>query len=41
MLNERVPYQPPTEAELQDLLHGTRGRPIVELIAQLEGKNNG
>ncbi|MBN9122819.1 MAG: hypothetical protein J0I06_27390 [Planctomycetes bacterium] len=36
LLNERVPYSPPTEEELHDLLHGPRGKPLGELIAELE-----
>jgi hypothetical protein len=31
-----VPYIPPTEEELQDLLHGPRGRSILEIIEELE-----
>lgn len=38
LLNERVPYVPPTEEELRDLLHGPRGKPLGELIAELERK---
>lgn len=36
LLSERVPYSPPTEEELRDLLHGPRGRPLDELITELE-----
>lgn len=36
LLNERVPYAPPTEEELRDLLHGTRGQPLAEVIDELE-----
>ncbi len=36
LLNERVPYTLPTEEELRDLLHGTRGQPLAEVIAELE-----
>jgi hypothetical protein len=36
LLNERVPYTPPTEEELRDLLHGPRGKPLSELITELE-----
>jgi hypothetical protein len=36
LLNERVPYTPPTEEELNDLLHGTRGQPLTEVIDELE-----
>ncbi|MBA4188674.1 MAG: hypothetical protein C0467_11805 [Planctomycetaceae bacterium] len=36
MLNQLEPYVPPTEEELHDMLHGPRGRPILEIIAELE-----
>lgn len=36
LLSDRVPYTPPTEEELRDLLHGPRGRPLTELIDELE-----
>ena len=36
LLVERVPYTPPTEEELRDLLHGPRGKPLAELITELE-----
>jgi hypothetical protein len=36
LLHERVPYIPPTEEELRDLLHGPRGKPLGELITELE-----
>lgn len=41
LLNERVPYTPPTEEELRDLLHGPRGTPLGELIAELEREGQG
>jgi hypothetical protein len=41
LLNERVPYTPPTEEELRDLLHGPRGRPLTELIDELEREEKG
>lgn len=41
LLAERVPYTPPTEEELRDLLHGPRGKPLVELIAELEREGEG
>lgn len=31
-----VPYVPPTEEELQDMLHGPRGQPLIEVIAEYE-----
>jgi hypothetical protein len=33
-----VPYVPPTEQELHDMLHGPRGQPLVEVIAEYEKK---
>ena len=39
LLCERVPYAPPSDEELRDLLHGPRGRPIKELLNELEGGN--
>lgn len=41
LLTERVPYTPPTEEELRDLLHGPRGKPLAELIAELEREGEG
>lgn len=41
LLNERVPYKPPTEEELQDLLNGPRGRPLCEVIDELERESKG
>jgi hypothetical protein len=41
LLNERVPYAPPTEEELRDLLHGTRGQPLTDVIAELEREGDG
>lgn len=41
MLAERVPYAPPTEDELRDLLHGPRGQPLAEVIVQLEREGEG
>ncbi|MBM3982828.1 MAG: hypothetical protein FJ304_21670 [Planctomycetes bacterium] len=32
LLCERVPYTPPTDEELHDLLHGPRGRPIRDIL---------
>ena len=36
LLRERVPYKSPTEAELKDMLEGPRGRPLGELLDELE-----
>jgi hypothetical protein len=41
LLNERVPYTPPSEDELRDLMHGPRGRPLTELIDELEREGEG
>jgi hypothetical protein len=38
MLEQLVPYTPPTEEELHDMLHGPRGRPILEIIDEYEAK---
>jgi hypothetical protein len=38
MLEQLDPYVPPTEEELQDMLHGPRGRPILDIIAEFEKK---
>jgi hypothetical protein len=34
----QVPYIPPTEEELHDMLHGPRGQPILEVIEEYEKK---
>ena len=36
LLNKEVPYIPPTEEELHDLLYGQRGRSIFEIVEELE-----
>jgi hypothetical protein len=41
LLTECVPYTPPGEDELRDLLHGPRGRPLLELIDELERESQG
>jgi hypothetical protein len=33
-----VPYTPPTEDELHDMLHGPRGQPLLEVIEEYEKK---
>ncbi|MDB5311771.1 MAG: hypothetical protein JWO38_5973 [Gemmataceae bacterium] len=33
-----VPYTPPTEEELYDMLHGPRGQPLLEVIEEYEKK---
>jgi hypothetical protein len=40
-LKQLEPYEPPTEEELQDLLHGPRGPAMLDLIAQLEREGDG
>ncbi|WP_439630257.1 hypothetical protein [Gemmata sp.] len=37
-LGSLVPYTPPTEEELQDMLHGPRGQPILQVIEEYERK---
>jgi hypothetical protein len=41
LLNKQFPYAPPNEAELNDLLHGPRGRSILEILEKLERKGGG
>jgi hypothetical protein len=33
-----VPYTPPSEEELRDMLHGPRGQPLLEVIEEYEKK---
>ena len=33
-----IPYVPPTEEELHDMLHGPRGQPLIEIIEEYEKK---
>ena len=33
-----VPYVPPTEEELHDMLYGPRGQPLTEVIEEYEKK---
>ena len=33
-----IPYTPPTDEELHDMMHGPRGRPILEVIEEYEKK---
>jgi len=37
-LGSLVPYTPPTDEELQDMLHGPRGQPLLEVIEEYEKK---
>jgi len=41
LLGQLVPYKPVTDEELHDMLHGPRGRPILEVIAELEREQGG
>lgn len=41
LLNKEVPYTPPSEEELEDLLHGPRGKPILDIIGELECEGDG
>jgi len=41
LLNKQVPYVPPTEEELHDIIHGPRGRSILAIIAELERQGGG
>ena len=36
LLAQLVPYEPVTADELRDMLHGPRGTPITDLIAECE-----
>ena len=36
LLDQLVPYEPVTEAELRDMLHGPRGKPLLEVIEEIE-----
>ena len=36
MLRQLVPYVPPTDEELRELMHGPRGRSILDIINELE-----
>jgi hypothetical protein len=36
-----VPYSRPTDEELQDMIHGPRGEPLVEVIDEYEKKHRG
>ena len=38
-LASHIPYSPPSEEELRDLVHGPRGLPLRELIAEYELNN--
>lgn len=41
MLNQLVPYIPPTAEELHDLMHGPRGQPLLEIIEEYERRAGG
>jgi len=41
LLNKQVPYIPPTEEELNDLMYGPRGRSILDIIEELEREGGG
>jgi hypothetical protein len=41
MLEQLVPYVPPTEEELHEMMHGPRGRSILEIIDELEREGAG
>ena len=41
LLNKEVPYIPPTEEELFDLMQGPRGRSIRDIIDELEREGDG
>ncbi len=35
-LEQLHPYVPPTEEELHEMMHGPRGKPLLEVIAEAE-----
>jgi hypothetical protein len=37
-LASHIPYTTPSEEELRDMLHGPRGRPLLEVIEEYEKK---
>ena len=37
-LGQLIPYEPITEEEIHDMLHGPRGQPIMEIIEEYEQK---
>lgn len=41
LLDQIDPYVPPTEDELNDMLHGPRGQPLLEVIAEFEAELKG
>jgi hypothetical protein len=41
LLDQDPAFQPPTQEEIQDMLHGPRGQPIEEIIAELEKELHG
>jgi hypothetical protein len=36
LLSQLMPYKTPTDDEIQELMHGPRGRPLLEVIEELE-----
>lgn len=36
-IGNEIPDDPPTEAEMEALMRNTGGRPILDIIAELEG----
>ena len=41
LLNQVFPYEPISEEELHDMLHGPRGQPIIEIVEEYERKLRG
>lgn len=40
-MDHLVPYIPMTAEEVHDMMHGPRGQPITEIIAELEAELSG
>jgi hypothetical protein len=41
LLHQLMPYRTPTDEELHELMHGPRGRPLLEVIEELERQSVG
>ena len=41
LLAQVFPYEPISEEELHDMLHGPRGQPIIEIVEEYERKLRG
>ena len=41
LLNQLMPYKTPTDDEVRELMHGPRGRPLREVMQELERPSEG